>query len=55
MFALPVFTAEPINRPALWQAAKHCNGAGTVLDYVKPEAQAVVDNLNELDTEEYEL
>ena len=30
-------------------------GRGTVLDYVKPEAQAVVDDLNELDNEEYEL
>ena len=29
--------------------------AGTVLDYVRPEAQAVVDDLNELDNEEYEL
>ena len=30
-------------------------GRGTVLDYVRPEAQAVVDDLNELDNEEYEL
>ena len=30
-------------------------GRGTVLDYVKPETQAVVDDLNELDNEEYEL
>ena len=30
-------------------------GRGTVLDYVKAEAQAVVDDLNELDNEEYEL
>ena len=30
-------------------------GRGTVLDYVMSEAQAVVDDLNELDNEEYEL
>ena len=30
-------------------------GRGTVLDYVRPEAQAVVDDLNELYNEEYEL
>ena len=30
-------------------------GRGTVLDYVRSEAQAVVDDLNELDSEEYEL
>ena len=30
-------------------------GRGTVLDYVRPEAQAVVDDINELDNEEYEL
>jgi hypothetical protein len=30
-------------------------GRGTVLDYVRPEAQAAVDDLNELDNEEYEL
>lgn len=30
-------------------------GRGTVLDYVHSEAQAVVDDLNELDNEEYEL
>ena len=30
-------------------------GRGTVLDYVKPEARAVVDDLTELDNEEYEL
>ena len=30
-------------------------GRGTVLDYVSPEAQAVADDLNELDNEEYEL
>ena len=30
-------------------------GRGTALDYVRPEAQAVVDDLNELDNEEYEL
>ena len=30
-------------------------GRGTVLDYVRPEAQAVIDDLNELDNEEYEL
>ncbi len=30
-------------------------GRSTVLDYVMPEAQAVVDDLNELDNEEYEL
>ena len=30
-------------------------GRGTVLDYVTPEAQAVLDDLNELDNEEYEL
>jgi hypothetical protein len=27
----------------------------TVYDYVTPEAQAVADDLNELDNEEYEL
>ena len=30
-------------------------GRSTVLDYVRPEAQAVVDEINELDNEEYEL
>ena len=30
-------------------------GRGTVLDYVHSEAQAVVDDLNELENEEYEL
>ena len=30
-------------------------GRGTVLDYVRPEAQAVVDDLNEPGNEEYEL
>ena len=30
-------------------------GRSTVLDYVPPEAQPVVDDLNELDNEEYEL
>ena len=30
-------------------------GRGTVLDYVRPEIQAVVVDLNELDNEEYEL
>ena len=30
-------------------------GRGTVLDYVRPEAQAVVDDLNESNNEEYEL
>ena len=30
-------------------------GRDTVLDYVRPETQAVVDDLNELDNEEYEL
>ena len=48
-------TADGIPRPALWQAAKIAMGRGTDLDYVRPEAQAVVDDLNELDNEEYEL
>ena len=30
-------------------------GRDTVLDYVRSEAQAVVDDLNELDNKEYEL
>ena len=30
-------------------------GRGTVLDYVSSKAEAVVDDLNELDNEEYEL
>ena len=30
-------------------------GRGTVLDYVRTKTQAVVDDLNELDNEEYEL
>ena len=30
-------------------------GRGTVLDYVRSEAQAVLNDLNELDNEEYEL
>ena len=46
---------DPKNALDLQQLQSIAMGRGTFLDYVKPEAQAVVDDLNELDNEEYEL
>ena len=47
--------AEPITGPGFGKLQSITMGRGTILDYVTPEAQAVVDDLNEADNEEYEL